>query len=107
MGVALIKAEETETPSTHQSRPRARSGPRRSPHRAPASELALLATPITTVFQSPEGHIHHAWCHQPLQYQGRRAALEVDFYCLRCIEHITLPESVLSRIPVRERVVKV
>ena len=100
MGVALIKTDEAPVVPQHEARPR-RSTPRRSPHRAPASELALLAAPIVTVFATPDGQIHHSWCHQPLEYHGRRAALEVDLYCLRCLEHVTLPESVLGRIPVR------
>lgn len=106
MGAALIKANETQAGGEHGSRPRPRSAPRRSPHRAPVSETALLDAPIVTVFRTPNGQIHHAWCHQPLEFHGRRAALEVDFYCLRCIEHLTLPESVLPRIPVRTRVLE-
>ena len=62
---------------------------------------ASLDAPIVTVYQAPDGLFHHAWCHQPLEYHGRRARLEVDFFCLRCVEHVALPESVLPRIPVR------
>jgi hypothetical protein len=104
MGVALIKAPQ-ETAGKNGSRERSRSalGTRRSPHRAPVSEASLDA-PIVTVFQTPDGQFHHGWCHQPLEFHGRRAALEVDFYCLRCVEHVTLPESVLPRIPVRARI---
>jgi hypothetical protein len=54
--------------------------------------------PITSVFLT-DGRLHHAWCKQPLDYQGTRAGLELDFYCYRCVEHVTLPESVLARIP--------
>lgn len=57
--------------------------------------------PITTVFVT-DGRLHHSWCKQPLDYQGTRAGLELDFYCYRCIEHVTLPETVLSRIPSHE-----
>ncbi|MFI5325853.1 MAG: hypothetical protein ACHQ7H_06435, partial [Candidatus Rokuibacteriota bacterium] len=35
---------------------------------------------------------------QPLEFQGRRAQLELDFYCLRCMEHVALPQFALSRI---------
>ena len=62
---------------------------------------ASLDAPIVTVYQAPDGLFHHAWCHQPLEYHGRRARLEVDFFCLRCVEHVALPETVLARIPVR------
>jgi|RhiMetdeSRZDD1v2_1073273.scaffolds.fasta_scaffold447007_2 hypothetical protein len=56
------------------------------------------APPITTVFVTG-GQLHHSWCKQPLDYQGTRAGLELDFYCYRCVEHVSLPETVLSRIP--------
>ncbi len=57
------------------------------------------APPIVTVFRSPDGSLVHAWCGQPLEFQGRRAGLELDFFCHRCVEHVPLPECVMSRIP--------
>jgi hypothetical protein len=56
------------------------------------------APPSTTVFVA-DGRLHHSWCKQPLDYQGTRAGLELDFYCYRCVEHVSMPETVLSRIP--------
>lgn len=92
----------------HEARPRRRptgSG-RRSPHGGPVSGPSP-DPPIVTVFRTPEGQIHHAWCHQSLEFHGRRAGLEVDFFCLRCMEHVTLPESILQRVPVRSRLAAV
>ena len=77
-----------------------RNQPRTSAETQVVSEASLDA-PIVTVYQAPDGLFHHAWCHQPLEYHGRRARLEVDFFCLRCVEHVALPETVLARIPVR------
>lgn len=94
MALALMKAPQVERGR------RTRPAPARVARRGAASEASLDA-PIVTVYRVPGGLFHHAWCHQPLEYHGRRAALEVDFYCLRCVEHVTLPEIVLPRIPVR------
>lgn len=99
MGVALIRSEVETQQETRQERPRVTRSRRN--HRGTVSEVALLAAPVVNVYQTPDGEMHHAWCHQPLHYHGRRAALELDFYCLRCVEHVTIPESTLSRIPVR------
>jgi hypothetical protein len=33
-----------------------------------------------------------------MDFQGRRAGLELDFYCLQCCEHITLTPYVLMRL---------
>lgn len=108
MALAAVKTAQSQVGNGHTARPRSRpaSARRASPHRAPVSEAALDA-PIVTVFQTPDGAIHHSWCHQRLEFHGRRAAIEVDFYCLRCMEHVTLPESILPRIPVRSRIVDV
>lgn len=78
--------------------------PARSSRRGGEREViteAMLNAPIVTVFRTPDGQVHHGRCHQTLEYHGRRAALELDFYCLRCTEHVTLPELVFPRIPVR------
>jgi hypothetical protein len=58
---------------------------------------------IVTVFMEPSGTICHSRCQQPLEYQGTRGRLEVDFYCLRCVEHVSLPLHVLPRIPKASR----
>jgi len=101
MGVAVVRTSEVEREQTAR---RSRSVPatRRGGHRDAVTEASLDA-PIVTVFRTPGGQVHHTRCHQPLEYHGRRAQLELDFYCLRCIEHVTLPEMVFPRIPVRMR----
>jgi hypothetical protein len=58
---------------------------------------------IVTVFIDPSGAICHSRCQQPLEYQGTRGRVEVDFYCLRCVEHVSLPIHVLPRIPKTSR----
>ena len=55
--------------------------------------------PLAIVFRSPDGRICHARCGWSLQLQGRRGGLELDFYCQHCVEHVTLPECILPRIP--------
>jgi hypothetical protein len=111
MALAMVKAPQVG--NAERSR-RTRSASSRNGHRVAmraepqarrahmdvVSEASLDA-PIVTVYRAPDGLFHHAWCHQPLEYHGRRARLEVDFFCLRCVEHVALPETVLPRIPVR------
>lgn len=76
----------------------------RRPRPGPEPEASAQATPeIVTVFLEPGGAICHSRCQQPLCYQGVRARLEVDFYCLRCIEHVSLPLRVLPDIPIGRR----
>lgn len=70
-----------------------------TPRPAPMPAHRPAAPPVVTVFRTPDGRIFHAWCRQPLEFQGRRAGLELDFYCLHCVEHVPLPECVVSRIP--------
>jgi hypothetical protein len=73
----------------------------RHPRRGPQPEASALDNPpIVSVFMQPSGAICHTWCRQPLAYQGTRARLEADFYCLHCIEHVSLPLHVLPRIPI-------
>jgi hypothetical protein len=68
--------------------------------RGPEPEASARDNPaIVTVFVEPSGTICHSRCRQPLEYQGTRGQLEVDFYCLRCVEHVSLPLRVLPRIP--------
>jgi hypothetical protein len=103
MPSAAIPSVEQEQTATHGPR-RHRRG-RGIPHRVPEPATRLESPPIVTVFRRPEGGIFHAWCQQPLQFQGQRARLELDFYCFRCMEHVALPEQVLPRIPVRHAAV--
>ncbi len=60
------------------------------------------APPMVMVFRTRDGRIGHARCCRPLEFHGRRAGIELDFYCQRCVEHVTLPECILSRIPFGE-----
>ena len=55
--------------------------------------------PLVMVFRTPDGRIGHGRCGEILEFQGRRAGIELDFYCQRCVEHVTLPACILSRIP--------
>ncbi len=105
MAVLTARAFESNEHEVH-SRRRPASNGRRRPHRRPVAEPGPEA-PIVTVFLTPDGRIHHTWCDQPLDFQGRRAGVEVDFFCLRCMEHVTLPESILPRVPVRSRLAAV
>jgi hypothetical protein len=96
------------TPSRTSRNTHARSADRlRRParrRRGPEPEASPLDNPaIVTVFIEPDGTICHSRCRQPLEYQGTRARIEVDFYCLRCVEHVSLPLRVLPRIPEASR----
>jgi hypothetical protein len=54
--------------------------------------------PVATVYRAADGSLHHARCASRMDFQGRRAGLELDFYCLQCCEHITLTPYVLMRL---------
>jgi hypothetical protein len=56
--------------------------------------------PIVTVYFHTDGELHHGWCGHPLEFHGTRAEIEMDFFCIRCVEHVTLPNAILPRIPV-------
>ena len=43
-----------------------------------------------------DGTISHARCGQPLEFHGTRGSVAVDFFCLDCQEHVSLP---LRRLP--------
>lgn len=78
-------------------RPKGSTGiSRRHPDSVLAAEIAK--SPLATVYASHDGELYHTVCKQPLEFQGRRAQLEFDFYCLRCMEHVALPQFALSRI---------
>lgn len=71
--------------------------------RAPlVGHVSPTAPPMVMVFRTGDGTIGHARCGRPLEFQGRRAGIELDFYCQRCVEHVTLPDCTLSRIPLGE-----
>jgi hypothetical protein len=56
---------------------------------------------IVSVYRSAvSGELHHARCARELSFIGIRGGIEVDFYCLGCREHITLPGAALARVPV-------
>ena len=78
-------------------RPKGSTGiSRRHPDSVLAAEIAK--SPLATVYASQTASSYHAVCKHPLEFQGRRAQLELDFYCLRCMEHVALPQFALSRI---------
>ena len=60
-----------------------------------------LTPPPANAFYTPGGSLRHAWCGSPLALMGRRGGIEIDFYCGQCLEHVTLPECILPRLPVR------
>jgi hypothetical protein len=68
----------------------------KTPTLTTASRNAL--PPVATVYRAPDGALHHARCASRMDFQGRRAGLELDFYCLHCCEHITLNTYVLMRL---------
>jgi hypothetical protein len=81
-----------------------REGPAAAPRRDAAHHVLALAQsssepPLAIVFRSPDGCICHTRCGRSLHLQGRRGGLELDFYCQHCVEHVTLPECILPRIP--------
>lgn len=84
---------------TRRTSTRRRPVSRRRPGAYGSPEPAGPTPPIVTVYRRPSGAIFHAWCGQPLQYHGRRAEQELDFYCFRCLEHVSLPEAIVYRIP--------
>ena len=38
-----------------------------------------------------DGTVSHARCGQPLEFHGTRGSVAVDFLCLDCQEHVSLP----------------
>jgi hypothetical protein len=53
---------------------------------------------VSTVYLTEEG-LRHARCGAVLAFIRRRQALELDFHCRVCHEHIALTEYALTRIP--------
>lgn len=55
--------------------------------------------PVVSTVYLEHGDLRHRRCGAVIGFLGRRQGVELDFYCLRCHEHISLPEYVLARIP--------
>ncbi len=83
------------------TRSRRETGRRRSPQ-APEAPPAI-APPVTAVYVGSDGTIYHARCGQPVEYLRTRGGLELDFYCLACVEHVTLALNALPRVPMADR----
>jgi hypothetical protein len=71
-------------------------------HVEPAAVVTARTMPrIVSVYRSvTSGELHHSRCEQTLSFIGMRGGIELDFYCLTCREHITLPDNALPRVPV-------
>jgi hypothetical protein len=50
------------------------------------------------VTRTPDGDMQHTRCGTVLTFRGARQAMEVDFYCGACLEHVTLTLSALARV---------
>jgi hypothetical protein len=85
------------------SRSRRESGRPRS--RRSLEALATETPPISTVYIGSDGTIYHARCGQAVEYLRTRSGLELDFYCLTCVEHVTLALNALPRVPMAGRMV--
>ena len=59
-------------------------------------------TEVMTVYMAMDGGLHHTRCNQRLSLHGKRAGLELDFYCLTCTESVTIPFCILERIPIAD-----
>ena len=100
MAVAPITIQESAAPVRREATRAAVAVPPRAARRA-ARTGTPETPPIVTVYFHTDGELHHhAWCGQALEFHGTRAELEMDFFCLHCVEHVTLPNAILSRIPV-------
>ena len=60
----------------------------------------LHAPPMSTVFRGDDGMLHHTRCGSVLAFQGWRGGIELDFYCVACPAHVTVPDVAVTRIPV-------
>jgi hypothetical protein len=98
MAVAPITTPEHAAPIRQPVRRRTRLGGRRGPRAEDGNPREN--PPIVTVYFHTDGELHHGWCGQPLEFHGTRAGLEMDFFCIHCVEHVTLPNAILPRIPV-------
>lgn len=71
-------------------------------HAEPAAVVTTRTMPrIVSVYRGvTSGELRHSRCEQELHFVGMRGGIELDFYCLTCREHISLPEAALARVPV-------
>jgi hypothetical protein len=53
---------------------------------------------VSTVYLTDEG-LRHARCGSIVVLVRRRQAVELDFHCRACHEHISLTEYALTRVP--------
>ena len=65
--------------------------------------VTQLRTSEVKVFMGSDGTIFHSSCWQPVQYQGIRGEVEVDFFCPGCMDHATLPLRALPSIAAGQR----
>ena len=61
------------------------------------------APPMSTIFRTEDGRIHHTRCGGVLAFQGSRGGIEFDFYCFACPAHVTVPDVAITRIPFAAR----
>jgi hypothetical protein len=45
----------------------------------------------SAAYMGSDGTVSHARCGQPLEFHGTRGSVAVDFLCLDCQEHVSLP----------------
>ena len=45
----------------------------------------------SAAYMGSDGTVSHARCGQPLEFHGTRGSVAVDFLCLDCPEHVSLP----------------
>jgi hypothetical protein len=45
----------------------------------------------SAAYMGSDGTVSHARCGQPLEFHGTRGSVAVDFFCLDCQEHVSLP----------------
>ena len=99
MAVAPITTPEQEAPVRRAPvRRRTRLGGRRGPRAEDGNPREI--PPIVAVYFHTDGELHHGWCGHPLEFHGTRAGLEMDFFCIHCVEHVTVPNTILPRIPI-------
>ncbi len=78
---------------------RAKRQSRRPRGHAPVARDAEPLPRVVAVFRRSDDTVCHTRCGQPLTLQGVRALLEADFYCYRCLTHVTIPLAVLDALP--------
>ncbi len=69
----------------------------------PTGVAAPVEPAVSTVHMGSDGTIFHARCGQALAYMRTRGGLELVFYCLECVEHVTLPLHAMPRVPMTAR----